>query len=147
MSFTDWEDALCHFGVSKDNGAPGVGTGNWRRGGSSHKHSGRFPLGHKSAKSPADDINSVREYLKEQAGIYHKRQEKAEKKYKKVLSKNEKRAAKAAARIEKAKKFVDDNRFMQLKFESMSADDKLRVAEFMKTEYPEMAEQMIRLRD
>ena len=28
-------DYLCHYGVSIKNGAPGVGTGNWRRGGGS----------------------------------------------------------------------------------------------------------------
>lgn len=53
--FTDW---LMHYGVSIKNGAPGVGTGNWRRGGSSSEYDSvrermmtKHPFGYKNEKS------------------------------------------------------------------------------------------------
>lgn len=33
MSGNRYPSYLIHYGRSKDDGAPGVGTGNWRRGG------------------------------------------------------------------------------------------------------------------
>lgn len=64
--YTDW---LMHYGRSIKDGAPGVGTGNWRRGGSSSEYDSvrermmtKHPLGHPSEKSYGISEKDLKEH-------------------------------------------------------------------------------------